>query len=91
MLYKPEQFEPYMDIDESEFAVVKREGKVHDKKLDTKPVGYFRDAMSRFARNRRQLLRRILRLRPSQKQSLRGYGHRVLGWELRYVREPADV
>lgn len=52
MSYKPEQFAPYMDIDESKFAVVERGEKVHDKKLDTKPVGYFRDAMGRFARNK---------------------------------------
>ena len=52
MSYKPEQYAPYMDIEEGKFAVVQRQEKVHDKKLETKPVGYFRDAMNRFARNR---------------------------------------
>lgn len=52
MSYKPEQFAPYMDMDDSCFALVQRSEKVHDKKLDTKPVGYFRDAMGRFARNK---------------------------------------
>ncbi len=51
MSYKPEQFAPYMDMADSEFAVVHRTS-VHDKKLDTKPMGYFKDAMYRFSRNK---------------------------------------
>lgn len=43
------QFE---DIPQSEFEFVPEEGRMHDKKLETKPVGYFRDAMIRFSRNK---------------------------------------
>ncbi len=52
MSYKPEQFDPYMGIDEQEFRFVQENERLKDKKLETKPVGYFRDALNRFCRNR---------------------------------------
>ena len=42
----------YPDIPPEKFAFVPEEGRLRDKKLETKPVGYFRDAMIRFSRNR---------------------------------------
>ncbi len=39
-------------IPASEFAFVGDEGRLHDKKLETKPVGYFKDAMLRFSKNK---------------------------------------
>ena len=39
-------------IPASEFAFVGDEGRLHDKKLETKPVGYFKDAMIRFCKNK---------------------------------------
>lgn len=52
MSYKPEQFAPYMDLDESRFRLVQDEERLSDKKLETKPVGYFRDALNRFCKNK---------------------------------------
>ena len=42
----------YTKIPKEQFAFYQRDENIHDKKLDTKPVGYFRDAMGRFARNK---------------------------------------
>ena len=39
-------------IDKTSFEFVNMEGRIHDKKFDTKPVGYMRDAMRRFAKNK---------------------------------------
>ncbi len=39
-------------IPASEFEFVGDEGRLHDKKLETKPVGYFKDAMLRFSKNK---------------------------------------
>lgn len=52
MSYKPEQFEPYMDIDDNEFRFVQNNERLKDKKLETKPVGSLQDAIRRFSRNR---------------------------------------
>ncbi|MBQ7488812.1 MAG: ABC transporter permease [Clostridia bacterium] len=40
------------NIPKSAFEFVPEAGRMHDKKLETKPVGYFQDAMNRFARNK---------------------------------------
>ncbi|MBQ8095042.1 MAG: hypothetical protein IJ242_15940, partial [Clostridia bacterium] len=40
------------NIPKSAFEFVPETGRMHDKKLETKPVGYFRDAMNRFAKNK---------------------------------------
>ena len=46
------QFDEYMDIPEEKFRLAYKDEKLGEKKLQTKPVGFFRDAMNRFARNR---------------------------------------
>ncbi len=43
---------PYESIPASEFAFVSNEDRLHDKKLDTKPIGYFKDVLIRFSRNK---------------------------------------
>lgn len=52
MSYKPEQFAPYMDLGAEKFVLAQDKERLTDKKLDTNPVGFFKDAMRRFARNR---------------------------------------
>ncbi len=39
-------------ISKEKFVFHSTEGNIHDKKLDTKPVSYFQDALYRFARNK---------------------------------------
>ena len=36
--------------------LAKRDGRIHDKKLETKPVGYFRDAFRRFCKNKSSVI-----------------------------------
>ncbi len=43
-----------------DFALVDKDEKIFDKKFETKPVGYFRDAMSRFARNKTNVIASII-------------------------------
>jgi oligopeptide transport system permease protein len=43
----------WMDgLDKSKFVFVQKSDILHDKKLDTKPVGYFKDAWRRFSKNK---------------------------------------
>lgn len=42
----------YTNIPKEKFQFCQKNENLHDKKLDTKPVGYFRDAMRRFAKNK---------------------------------------
>ena len=42
----------YNNLPKDKFVFAKREGKIADKKLDTKPVGYLRDAWRRFRKNK---------------------------------------
>ncbi|MBO4626425.1 MAG: ABC transporter permease [Lachnospiraceae bacterium] len=42
----------YNNLPKDKFVFARREGKIADKKLDTKPVGYFRDALRRFRKNK---------------------------------------
>ena len=42
----------YNNIPASAFEFVPEEGRMHDKKLESKPVSYFRDAFNRFCRNK---------------------------------------
>ena len=42
----------YMNIPKEKFAFCNDAENLHDKRLETKPVGYFQDAMMRFARNK---------------------------------------
>lgn len=43
-------------IPKEKFNFVQREGKIFDKEFETKPVGYFQDAMIRFARNKTNVI-----------------------------------
>ncbi len=43
-------------IAKEKFSFHQTDGRLHDKKLDTKPVSYFRDALNRFAKNKGSIL-----------------------------------
>ena len=43
-------------ISSEKFVFHKTDGDLHDKKLETKPVTYFRDALNRFAKNKASIL-----------------------------------
>ena len=47
-------------IPASAFEFVPMEGRMHDKKLESKPVGYFRDAFNRFCRNKSSVVAAII-------------------------------
>lgn len=42
----------YSDLSDELFEIVPMEGRNHDKALESKPIGAFRDALSRFCRNK---------------------------------------
>lgn len=48
------------NIPVEKFQLAKREEQISDKKLDTKPVGYFRDALRRFRRNKSSVIAAII-------------------------------
>ena len=50
----------YEQIPASAFEFVPMEGRMHDKKLESKPVGYFRDAFNRFCRNKSSVVAAII-------------------------------
>ncbi|MBP3648883.1 MAG: ABC transporter permease [Clostridia bacterium] len=50
----------YKNIPASAFEFVPMEGRMHDKKLDSKPVSYFRDAFNRFCRNKSSVVAAII-------------------------------
>ena len=50
----------YQPIPASQFEFVGDEGRLHDKKLETKPIGYFKDVMLRFARNKSSVVAAII-------------------------------
>ena len=43
--------ENYEHIDPEEFAFVQMNERLHDKELETKPIGFLQDALIRFSRN----------------------------------------
>ena len=55
-----EQFEKYNNIAPEKFEKIDSSARIVDKKFSTKPVGYFRDAMSRFRRNRSSVVAAII-------------------------------
>ncbi len=56
-----ENKKPDLDnLDESLFKIVEQEGKQYDKKFETKPIGYFKDAMIRFGKNRANVVATII-------------------------------
>ncbi len=46
------QFEKYNNIPQEKFTFASSSGDMHDKKLSTKPVGFFKDAFNRFKKNK---------------------------------------
>ncbi len=42
----------YLNIPKEKFEFAQRDGAIHDRKLETKPIGYFKDAWIRFRRNK---------------------------------------
>ncbi|MBO5353902.1 MAG: ABC transporter permease [Lachnospiraceae bacterium] len=46
----------YNNIPKDKFEFCQRDESIHDKKFDTKPVGYFKDAMMRFCRNKSSIV-----------------------------------
>ncbi len=49
-----------MNIPKDQFEFVSEEGRLHDQKLDTKPVGYLRDALKRFAKNKSSVVAAVI-------------------------------
>ena len=47
-------------ISSEKFVFRATDAKIHDKKLDTKPVTYFRDALNRFAKNKASILAAVI-------------------------------
>ena len=52
--------EKYLNIPKEKFVKVDSSKKISDKKLSTKPVGYFKDAMIRFRRNKSSVVAAII-------------------------------
>ncbi|MGI6724771.1 MAG: ABC transporter permease [Christensenellales bacterium] len=50
----------YQDIPKEKFVFVDNADRLHDKKLDTKPISYFKDVMMRFSRNRASVAAAII-------------------------------
>ena len=50
----------YQNLPKEKFVLVNENKKLHDKELVTKPVGYFKDAMYRFARNKGSIVAAIV-------------------------------
>ncbi len=50
----------FPDIPKEKFEFVKREKGIHDEKFETKPVGYFKDALIRFSKNKGSVVATII-------------------------------
>ncbi len=48
------------NIDPKEFEFVQRDEKIYDKRFETKPIGYFKDAMIRFSKNKTNVVATII-------------------------------
>ena len=53
---KPQDYQ----ISSEKFVFCATDAKLHDKKLETKPVTYFRDALNRFAKNKASILAAVI-------------------------------
>lgn len=47
-------------VDKTKFQMVQKDQKIYDKKFETKPIGYFKDAMIRFSKNRTNVIATII-------------------------------
>lgn len=54
------QFEKYNDIPKESFEMTTDSDYLHDKKLDTKPVGYLKDAFRRFSKNKGSVVAAVI-------------------------------
>lgn len=50
----------FVDLNREEFQIVERDTKIFDKKFETKPIGYFKDAMIRFGKNKVNVVASII-------------------------------
>jgi len=48
------------DVNPLEFEFVQMDEKIYDKKFETKPIGYFKDAMIRFSKNKSNVIASII-------------------------------
>lgn len=55
-----DQDKRYQDIPKEKFEMVQRDEKIYDKRFETKPIGYFKDAMIRFAKNKTNVIATII-------------------------------
>lgn len=53
---KPSEYE----ISSEKFVLANKSDKMHDKELDTKPIGYFKDAFNRFKKNKGSIVAAII-------------------------------
>lgn len=51
-----------MQLSRDDFNFVQKDQKIYDKELETKPVGYFKDAMIRFGKNRTNVVASLILL-----------------------------
>ena len=49
-----------IDLKPEDFEFVQRDERIFDKKFETEPTGYFRDAFSRFLRNKTNVVATII-------------------------------
>lgn len=49
-----------MKVDKDKLSFVQRDEKLYDKKFETKPIGYFKDAMIRFVRNKTNVVATVI-------------------------------
>ena len=52
--------EIYKNIRKEKFALVSGKDRSHDVKPETKPVGYFRDALNRFSKNKASVVAAVI-------------------------------
>ncbi len=50
----------YDSLDKASFEPIEKDKKIYDKKFETKPIGYFKDAMIRFSRNRTNVVASVI-------------------------------
>jgi len=49
-----------VQLTSTDFEFIQAEDKIYDKKFETKPIGYFKDAMIRFSKNRTNVVATII-------------------------------
>ena len=54
------QLQENFEIKQDDFVLVQSDAKIHDKKLETKPTTFFKDALKRFAKNKSSVVGAII-------------------------------